>query len=232
MSDRFLEFISNEDLERHTREVIDKSQRAAESAAKDLHKNVIDPFSALFDSARQGITVDQWIEQEKARQVQKTLQNALGAFHQKIIGSIDGWHDTGAGGSFDVENKEKKIIAEIKNKHNTMNASSSADVYQKLASHLRFSHKDHTAYLVDIVPKTPKPYDKEWSPNQGITLLREDIRRIDGRSFYALATGRENALNELYNALPLVIEQILGAKARKVDNTKEFAALFERAYSL
>lgn len=225
-----LSFISDQKLEEYTREVVKKAQAKAQEAEKTLYVNVVDPFSSLFDSARQGITTEDWMEQEKARQVQKTLQNALGKFHQKVIGEIPGWHDALTNGSYDVGNDEQKIIAEIKNKHNTMNSSSSPGVYQKLAGHLRYSHKDYTAYLIEIVPKNGKPYNKPWSPQLKLFPLRKDIRRIDGESFYHLATGDPEALKKLYTALPTALENILGAKARVASSTKLFMELFTKAY--
>lgn len=230
MANKYLSFISDKDLIEFTREVIEKSQLAADEAQDKIHSNVIDPFSALFDAARQGITVEAWLDQEAARQAQKSLQNALGKFHQQVLGAIPGWHDAGLGGSYDVGNDQKKIIAEIKNKHNTMNARSAADVYRQLQNHLQYAQKGYTAYLVEIVPSTRKPYDKPWSPNLTLSTLRDDIRKIDGRSFYDLATGKKDALEQLYQALPKVLESLIGAGVKKTSDSPLFTGLFSKAY--
>lgn len=37
----------------------------------NIFNNIIDPFSAVFDSQRQGIVPSEWLQQEKARQIQK-----------------------------------------------------------------------------------------------------------------------------------------------------------------
>ena len=229
-----LSFISDEKLEEFVREVIDKVQAKADKAEVSLYKNVVDPFSSAFDASRQGITVDDWVEQEKARQAQKTLQNALGKFHQKVIGEIPGWHDAGTNGSYDVGNEGQKIIAEIKNKHNTMNSSSAPGVYQKLVGHLQYGYKGqgYTAYLITMVPKSKKRYDKPWSPQLTLHNLREDIRQIDGASFYELATGSPTALRDLYYALPIVFEKVLGSQAQAVGGTLLFAELFDRVYEI
>ena len=225
-----LTFITDEKLQEYAKEVVDKTQAKANQAERDLYVNVVDPFSSLFDSARQGIGVDKWIEQEKARQAQKTLQGAIGKFHQKVIGEIPGWHDASMGGSYDVGNDEKRIIAEIKNKHNTMNSSSAPSVYQKLTNHIQYSHRGYTAYLIEMVPKSKRPYNKSWSPNLRLMPLREDIRRIDGKSFYELATGDSGALRKLYEALPVVLERILGSTAKNATSTSLFIELFNKVY--
>ncbi|MFO0862566.1 MAG: Eco47II family restriction endonuclease [Candidatus Saccharibacteria bacterium] len=227
---QLLPFITDELLNKYTKEVLDKAHTAEADAEAKLYSNVIDPFSAVFAATLHDMTLEEWLVQEKSRQIQKTLENALGDFHQKVLGSMPGWENAGKGGSYDIKNETKKIIAEIKNKHNTMNSSSAEAVYQKLAGHLRFSEKDFTAYLVFIIPKPSARYDKEWSPNQRTMTLRDDIRKIDGASFYDLASGNENALKMLYDVLPSVISNIMGTSEPKVKATSAFDQLFKRAY--
>ena len=154
-----LSFISNRELLKHTMNLIDAAKRAAVEVEENPYRNVIDPFSSLIDAARQGMSTEEWMSQEKARQTQKAFQNAVGDFHQDILGSMPGWVNAGRGGSFDVSNLELKIIAEIKNKHNTMNAGAQLKVYDNLAGYLDFGRSDtKKAYVVQIIPEKPKPY--------------------------------------------------------------------------
>lgn len=227
----YLTFISDENLIRFTKEVLDKTGTAEKVAETEMHSNVIDPFSAMFDSMRQGIKLEAWYQQERARQVQKTLQNALGDFHQNILGSMHGWHNAGKGGSYDVINEEKMIIAELKNKHNTLNSGSAEATYSKLAGHIRYAERGYVAYLVFIIPKNTKPFNVAWSPNLATTMQREDIRKIDGKSFYDLASGCENALYQLYAALPNVINDITNSSADLVFESDLFEELYLKAYS-
>lgn len=227
-----LPFISDKTLVKFTKEVLDKAGVAEVEAENKLYSNVIDPFSALFDAIRHNLTLDEWLIQEKSRQIQKTLQNAVGEFHQNILGSMVGWENGGRGGSYDVKNPEKKIIAEIKNKHNTMNSSMAKAVYDNLAGHLQYSEKGYTAYVVYIVPKNPKSLNTRWSPNQRTIALREDIRRIDGLSFYKLATDYPNALHMLYQSLPEAVSMIINGSPDKVKNSRLFDDLFGRAYNI
>jgi hypothetical protein len=226
----YLPFISDEKLLQYTNEVLMKASMAETEAEANIYSNVIDPFSALFDSMRRGISMETWLQQEKSRQIQKTLQNAVGDFHQNILGTMPGWENAGRGGSYDIRNKEKKLIAEIKNKHNTMNSSSAESAYQKLANHLRYSEQGYTAYIVFIIPRTPEAFDTPWSPNQTTMTLREDVRKIDGRSFYDLAANTKGALHSLYEQLPKVIAQSLNTKLGNVKKSPELTDLFSRAY--
>ena len=231
MSNNFVSFISDELLIQFTSSVIAKNQKKTNQVGKALYTNIIDPFSAAFDSGLQGISMEGWIEQEKVRQAQKTLSNAIGDFHQNVLGAAEGWHNAGKGGGYDVGNNEKYIIAELKNKHNTMNARSSASVYTHLSNQLQFSYSGYVAYLVEIIPKSKTPYNKPWSPQHTLHTLRDDIRKIDGHSFYELVTGKSDALHELYTALPNVLESIIGKQALDLRVDEKFEELFMKAFS-
>lgn len=90
-----------------------------EISEQSLRQNTLDVFSATLESILKGISFDEWIEQEKKRQIQKTLQNKVGDLHQKILGTLSGVQDLGVGDVVDIISQEKSLIAEIKNKHNT-----------------------------------------------------------------------------------------------------------------
>ncbi|HEY8992951.1 MAG TPA: Eco47II family restriction endonuclease [Candidatus Microsaccharimonas sp.] len=227
-----LPFISDEDLIKHTKELVDAAVNAAKKVEKNPYKNVIDPFSALVDAARQAVSIDEWMEQEKSRQIQKSFQNAVGEFHQHILGSVPGWEDLAVGGGYDVINEERKIIAEIKNKHNTMNAGASRSVYDTMSSFLDYGKKDFTAYVVDIVPKSPSPYIIQFAPSvRGVRLpSRDNLLRTDGRSFYALVTGYPDAIDQLYKALPWILSDILKVDDKILTGTDDFNIIFDKAY--
>lgn len=231
---QFLPFISNEKLYEHVRDVLNTAQQASNLAGKNLYSNVVDPFSAIFDALRQEITLIDWIDQETSRQIQKTMQNALGEFHQAILGSMDGWEDLPVGHVIDVRNIKRKMIAEIKNKHNTTKGSDKKSIYDNLNSQLEGDCKGFTGYYVEVIPKGRKPYNKTFTPSDNVTKERrpvnEKIRVTDGKSFYALASGYPDALKMLYTVLPIVIADILGTKYQKVTKDELFMELFNRAY--
>ena len=210
---QFLPFISNEDLCNQVKRVLDVAKISSTKAEGRLFDNTIDPFSALFDALIQGISLKKWLEQEKARQTQKTLQNALGDFHQEILGSIPGWASLGTGNVFDLKNDSLKIIAEVKNKYNTTKGNHKVAIYDDLSGQLKDKYRGYVAYYVEIIPKNKLAYNKPFVPSDNRTHKRresrEDIRVIDGKSFYGLATGDSEAIKKLYNILPAVIANLL-----------------------
>jgi hypothetical protein len=227
-----LPYISDSDLITHTSKLVDAAKRGEKKVYANPYNNVIDPFSALVDAARQNISLEEWMKQEQARQIQKSFQNAIGEFHQQILGSIGGWNNAGAGGSYDVINNEMKIIAEVKNKYNTMNSSSALNAYDKMAHWLDYGKSGYRAFIVEIVPEKPLPYSVPFTPSDRKVKrqTRENLRRIDGRSFYALATGIPQAIDLLYKALPDVLDELLNTSEEKLTRSVAFDELFSRVY--
>jgi hypothetical protein len=231
---QLLPFIKNEDLYSNVQRVITVAKKAASDSEAKIYSNVVDPFSALFDASCQGISLDNWIGQEKSRQIQKTLQNSLGTFHQEIIGSIRGWQSLGNGKVFDVINKDKKIIAEIKNKYNTTKGNHKVMIYDDLRSLLKSKYPGYIAYYVEIIPPNRKRYNKPFTPSDNKKKKRrpkdKSIRIIDGMSFYEIASGDPNGLRKLYDKLPIVISDLLRKAQDAFKNSSAFKDLFDRAY--
>jgi hypothetical protein len=230
----YLKFISDKDLIASVDRVVRIIETAEQNSAINLHKNVIDPFSALFDGVTHSIVYKQWLEQEKARQLQKTMQNAIGDFHQQILGSIPGWTNLGVGGGLDIVNKEMKIIAEVKNKYNTTKGNHMVEIYDAIKSKLKTGeYANFIGYFVEVIPKGKKIYDKLYTPSDNKTKKRrpnnEKIRVIDGISFYALATGREHALQELFEVLPSILADKYKHKLSK-DEALQYFGLFKMAF--
>lgn len=183
----------------------------AQKSDLDLYRNTLDCFSASLDALVQNISLDDWLVQEKERQVQKTKQNAIGSLHEDVMSSLGGVEldDVHV---IDIISKEKKLIAEIKNKHNTTKGNHKVQIYRDLEKTLE-SLPGYTGYYVEILPKGASAYNDAFTPsdNQTKTRLPENdfIRKIDGRSFYTLLTGNENALYELYRNLPGIVAEII-----------------------
>lgn len=231
--DQLWPYVENDDLIKEVRSVIRQIEEETESI--DIHRNVLDPFSALFDMTKQNVGFDNWIEQEKSRQAQKTLQNAVGYFHQKLLGYVDGWHDPGEGGSFDLLSDEYEIVAEIKNKHNTTNSTSESGTYRKLAHHLDNDKKGYTGYFVNIIPSSAHRMNKPFAPSESGYKHEErgDLRKVDGATFYEIVTGDPDALRKLYECLPEAISHALsftGDRITSDEDRRKLEELFEKAY--
>ena len=209
-----LNWISDESLYTAVNNLLIKSKEAVGDGEKKFEKNVIDPFSAVFTMTGFNIDFNAWYKVELTRQSQKTLQNHVGKFHQDILGSVGNWEDLNTGNIVDIVSEEKRILAEIKNKYNTISGGKLSDLYYVLDSLVmpkNSNYKGFTAYYVSIIPRKNIRFDKPFTPSIGGRGERcpENplIRVIDGASFYDLVTGEKNSLLQLFNALPFVIKE-------------------------
>jgi|SRR5690606_5662434 len=233
----YLSWIEDDALTKCVIDLITTAQSVKQKASTTLNKNVMDPFSAIFQMAGFEMDYSTWMQSEEARQAQKSLQNHVGNFHQNIIGSIDGWQDLGVGKITDVVNSEKQILAEIKNKHNTVKKSDLSKLYHALHAEVMnksSKYKDYTAYYVTILPSKPVRFNEPFVPSDNLVgakvALNEKIRIIDGASFYHLVTGEHNAIFDLFQAIPKVVEDSMKTTLL-ADDLKNLTVLFKTAFS-
>jgi hypothetical protein len=212
----YLNFINDDTYHQIVKDILTIGFKAKEKSEKQFNRNVIDPFAMVFEMASFDIDSAGWVLNEQTRQAQKSLSNHIGLIHQKILGSIKGWSDLETGNIVDLVNHERKIIAEVKNKHNTTKGSDKVGVYYKLSDLVlskASQYKDYTAYFVEIIPKTPKRHDAPFTPSDNTRGVRceasDKIRQIDGASFYTLVTNEHDALENIFKTLPLVIKDCI-----------------------
>lgn len=185
-------WISDSDLEKAVNQFAERANNAKRCASERMKKNVVDPFSSLIVASTLGVdSREVLVGAQQNASALGGIYNALGDFHQQVLGSVDGWTNHDA--SYDLENEDQKILAEIKNKHNTMNSKNREVVESKLNSALQTKGQGWTAYLVVIIPKKPMRYREQL-------IMRRPVYEIDGATFYELATGEPNALYDLFTA--------------------------------
>ncbi len=231
----YVSFIKDERFKEIVSELLAIGDNAKIKANKEFDRNVIDPFSMIIEMASFDMNFDDWVKSEKSRQVQKSLNADIGLLHQKILGSIKGWTDLKTGNVIDLVNTDLKIIAEIKNKHNTVKGSDKVGIYKELESLIMPKtsiYKDYKAYYVEIIPSSAKGYEKPFTPSDKKTGSKCDINpniiQIDGLRFYKLVTGIDDALEKIFNALPAVIKDC--RKSASMDGVEEAIKFFKSAY--
>lgn len=209
-----LDWIDEEELYKIVEHVFSSSIAKAETTRLSTPP---DPFTI----ATQAVLFDQPAKSmmafEKLRGVNKTISNAVGNFHQCVLGLAEGWENLGAnGGVVDLIVHEtptsKPVHVEVKNRYNTIKASDEKDVWDKLDMLARTNNS--VSYLVQIVPKNPVRYDKPW--NVSGRPVRDHVRCCDGATAYAWAFKKEDALEELYAVFPDILSDVLG---RSYDKT-------------
>jgi len=208
-------WLNEEALRRAIRHVHDGYKAAIENASLErLERNRIDPWGLLFELSLSDKSIEDWLSEEEARQLQKTINQAVGEFHQILLGNCEGWEDLGVGddSKLDVSKRDDSIFAEIKNKYNTMNSDAENSVFTKMHQ-IRRLRPETTVYLVQIVPRIS--CDRIWKKKKNTD---EKLRRISGDVFYEMVTGQKNALYELAEVLPESIKAFVAEN--KIDSSR------------
>lgn len=207
----YLSWISDDKLVTACEHLALAVQQGERHAELNFDRNVIDPFAVCFSIGLLKMSPREWRRAEIHRQIDKALSNAIGTFHQQVLSSIDGWQDLNNTNQVDLVNPDRRIIAELKNKHNTLNAAGTVTLYKKLSDLVNSKssrYKGYTSYYVAIIPKSANGIDSLFYPSDNALGERckqdEKIRAIDGYRFYALASGSPNALQDLFNVIPFV----------------------------
>lgn len=198
--------------------------RAKKNISKNrFYKNKVDTIKLTFDSKFNKIEERDLIETEILRQIDKSINNSIGTFHEQILGGIQGY-EIGQLSGFDIKAKDNSLFADVKNKHNTMNSSSAEALFQKLARYAD-DYKQANCYWVQILAKGS--FNEHWTGDiNGKEYSHSRVFKISGDQFYALLTGEEEAFYNLYKALPLAIDDYLKS-IEITDKAKDHSALDE-----
>lgn len=207
----------------------------------DIRRNTIDVFSQSIQRILLDLSEEDWIKSEEIRQKQKTLQNQIGDLHQNILGTIEGITNLKIGNIVDLKGTLKDgtpFFAEIKNKHNTTKGNHKVMIYDDLnRCIINEIDKKTIGYYVEILPLNGKRYDEPFTPSDNKShtkrIKNNNIRRIDGNSFYEKITGYPNALENVYKLIIIAISEILEEdysikrNYKKYLNIKEFDLIYK-----
>lgn len=210
-----LSFISNDNIYNHVKEIVLKYKTFID--LKHFNSNVIDPIKLTFDAKVYGKSLEEIIESECVRQIDKGNTNHIGYFHQNLFKYAgNGWEVPTAG--FDVVNEEKHIYCELKNKHNTMNDASAQKTYMKMQAKLLEDDKA-TCMLVEAIAK--KSGNEPWHARVDGKVYKHDrIRRVSMDKFYEVVFGDPQAFYKLCVALPDILDDVIkDLQCGKIENT-------------
>lgn len=215
-----LNFISEQDFTDHVKATIGKYGEKLESFnLKRFNKNIIDPIKLIFDKIVYQSTWEEIVSNEIFRQRDKSNNNDIGYFHQRIFQYIKNCHvpPNGKEGGWDViyENSEgisipnagtvHKVYVEMKNKHNTMNSASAGKTFIKMQNQL-LNDDDCACFLVEAIAQRSQNIKWETTVDKK-KVGHKLIRRVSIDQFYALVTGEDDAFYQMCMLLLSVIEK-------------------------
>ena len=217
-----LKFISESDLTAHVRETIKQyDDKLISYDLKRFNKNIIDPIKLIFDKIVYHASWEEIIRNEISRQRDKSANNDIGYFHQRIFNYINNCTvpDNGKQGGWDViyENPKgiklpdgsivHRVFVEMKNKHNTMNSASAGKTFIKMQAQL-LNDDDCACFLVEAIAKQSQ--NITWKTTvDGKKVNHKLIRRVSIDQFYKIVTGVDDAFYQICMVLPSVIESVV-----------------------
>ena len=115
MKNKYLNFISDEHFlnciaNLHSAYIKSKNN----ISKKSFYSNKVDTIKLTFDSKFNDIDEEKLIEADILRQIDKSINNSIGTFHEQILGGIDGF-EVGKLSGFDIKAKDESLFADIKN---------------------------------------------------------------------------------------------------------------------
>ncbi len=224
MKNKYVDFISDE----HFLDCVSNLHNAYLKAKnnitkKNFYSNKVDTIKLTFDAKFNDIDEESLIQVEILRQIDKSINNSIGTFHEQILGGIKGF-EVGNLSGFDIKANDDSLFADIKNKHNTMNSSSAEALFQKLSRYAD-TYKKSKCYWVQILAKSS--FCDLWKGEiNGKEYSHSRVYKISGDQFYALLSGKEDALFQLYRKLPVVVKDHLNS-IEESDLIKENSAIDE-----
>ncbi|WP_314439364.1 Eco47II family restriction endonuclease [uncultured Porphyromonas sp.] len=195
-----LGFISDQAIFEHVKDTVELYRRSID--LRQFNKNIIDPIKLTFDAKIYDKDIEEIIEAECIRQIDKSNTNHIGYFHQNLFKHVGlGWSVPDKG--FDIVNEERHIFAELKNKHNTLNSRSALATYSFMQDKI-LKDDEATCILVEVISRSSS--DTKWFIND---TSHRQIRRMSIDKFYELAFNDSSAFFKLCKKLPLILTDVL-----------------------
>ncbi|MFN8359736.1 MAG: Eco47II family restriction endonuclease [Candidatus Kapaibacterium sp.] len=220
MKNKYLTFISDDHLISCIGNLHNAYLKAKNNITKkNFYSNKVDTIKLTFDAKFNDIDEESLIQSEILRQIDKSINNSIGTFHEQILGGIKGF-EVGNLSGYDIKAVDNTLFADIKNKHNTMNSSAAEALFQKLSRYAN-DYKKAKCYWVQILGKGS--FCELWSGDiNGKEYSHSRVYKISGDQFYALLSGRDDAMLQLYKVLPTAINDYLklaGQREEIADNS-------------
>ena len=213
-----LDFISEEHFRRHVADTINKyGEKLQPFDIQRFNKNIVDPVKLIFDKTVYHTSWEQIIGNEIFRQRDKSNNNDIGYFHQRIFNYIDkcsvpdhGWdviYENADGIRLPDGDVVNTIYVEMKNKHNTMNSASAGKTYIKM-QHQLLEDDNCACFLVEAIAQ--RSQNIKWETTvDGKKVSHRRIRRVSLDQFYGLVTGRDDAFYKMCLVLPATISKVV-----------------------
>ena len=190
MKNKYVDFISDEHL-LHCISNLHKAYLKAKNniTKKNFYSNKVDTIKLTFDAQFNDINQESLIQAEILRQIDKSINNSIGTFHEQILGGIKGFQVGNLSG-FDIKANDDSLFAIFKFEELSKNIEDS--IFEKLTNDAQIFKKSNF-YLVDFTIDS-NYLDKWVICNDEYKVSHKNVFKISGQSFYDLLSNSKNSL--------------------------------------
>ena len=171
---------------------------------ENFYSNKVDTIKLTFDSKFNNIDEESLIQAEILRQIDKSINNSIGTFHEQILGGLKDF-EVGNLSGFDIKAKDNSLFAYIFSTE--MPHEYEEYAFQKLADRANL-YKKSKSYYVSLL--SAENFNEKWIiSNDESRISHKRVFKISEDKFYYLLTGEVDAFNKLKATLPLAIHNYL-----------------------
>lgn len=205
MVNKYVSFVTDD----HLLSCIDGLYKSYQKAKNNISKktfytNKVDTIKLTFDSKFNNIDEQDLIQSEILRQIDKSINNSIGTFHEQVLGGISGF-EVGNLSGFDIKAKDDTLFAIFG--RNDFSENIADAIFHKLANDSRFLKKS-TFYFVSVNDFSEN-HMKWVIERDELVVSQKRVFQISLPKFYALLSGQDNAYFDLINKLPKAIQAYL-----------------------
>ena len=205
MKNKYVDFISDEHFLSCVANLYKAYLKAKNNITKkNFYNNKVDTIKLTFDAKFNDIDEETLIQAEILRQIDKSINNSIGTFHEQILGGIKGF-EVGNLSGFDIKAKDNTLFAIFK--FNEIPKNIENCIFEQLTKDACILKKAKF-YLVDFTIDVN--YFEKWIiGNEEYKVSHKNVFKISANSFYDLLTNEANSYSMMQNKLEKAIGDFL-----------------------
>jgi hypothetical protein len=201
MKNKYVNFISD----KHLLDCIGNLNKAYLKAKNNINKknfysNKVDTVKLTFDTKFNDIEEESLIQAEILRQIDKSINNSIGTFHEQILGGIKGF-EVGNLSGFDIKAKDYTLFGLLQFESIPLNFDDA--IFEKLAKQANL-YKNANCYLVDFI--STESFIQKWIiENEESSVSHKRVFKISADKFYEMLTLDPLSYIKLSNAIRVAL---------------------------
>ena len=205
MKNKYVSFISDEHL-LYCIANLHKAYLKAQNnvTKKSFYSNKVDTIKLTFDAKFNNIDEESLIQSEILRQIDKSINNSIGTFHEQILGGIEGY-EVGNLSGYDIKASDDTLFAMFL--LNPMRQNFEDAIFEKLAKQAKL-YKNSICYLVDFNLEDCC-YEKWVIATEESSISHKRVYRISIDKFYSILTQNELGYSQLKQTLPRAVSEFI-----------------------